>query len=65
MGWLLIIAVSFATVSVPALFETDLALPMGQVLLDVLGKRGMLAIWSFTIIAQVRPFRSACTPVWG
>ncbi|EIW52380.1 amino acid transporter [Trametes versicolor FP-101664 SS1] len=52
MGWLLIIAVSFATVSVPALLETDLALPMGQVLLDVLGKRGMLAIWSFTIIAQ-------------
>ncbi|RDX46596.1 hypothetical protein OH76DRAFT_1443121 [Lentinus brumalis] len=52
MGWLLIIAVSFATVSVPALLETELALPMGQLLLDVLGKRGMLAVWSFVIIAQ-------------
>ncbi len=53
MGWILIIAVSFATVSVPALLETELALPMGQLLLDVLGKRGMLAVWSFVIIAQV------------
>ncbi|KAH9850200.1 amino acid transporter [Lenzites betulinus] len=52
MGWILIIAASFATVSVPALLDTDLALPMGQLLLDVLGKRGMLAVWSFTIIAQ-------------
>ena len=53
MGWILLIATSFATVSVPGLLETKLALPMGQLLLDVLGKRGMLAIWSFTIIAQV------------
>ncbi|KAI0351389.1 amino acid transporter [Trametes cingulata] len=52
MGWILIITVSFTTLSVPALLETDLALPMGQLLLDVLGKRGMLAVWSFTIIAQ-------------
>ncbi|KAI9069374.1 amino acid transporter [Trametes sanguinea] len=52
MGWILLIAASFATVSVPRLLQTDLALPMGQLLLDVLGKRGMLAIWSFTIIAQ-------------
>ncbi|KAH9932720.1 amino acid transporter [Epithele typhae] len=52
MGWILAIAASFATASVPTLLETDLALPMGQLLLDVLGKRGMLAIWSFTIIAQ-------------
>ncbi|KAI0373776.1 amino acid transporter [Pilatotrama ljubarskyi] len=52
MGWILIIAVSFTTLSVPALLETDLSLPMGQLLLDVLGKRGMLAVWSFTIIAQ-------------
>ncbi|KAI0718175.1 amino acid transporter [Cerioporus squamosus] len=52
MGWILIIAVSFAAVSIPALLETELALPMGQLLLDVLGKRGMLAVWSFVIIAQ-------------
>ena len=53
LGWILIIAASFATVSVSALLETELALPMGQLLLDVLGKRGMLAVWSFVIIAQV------------
>ncbi|KAI0330851.1 amino acid transporter [Cubamyces sp. BRFM 1775] len=52
MGWLLNIAASFATASVPALLSTDLALPMGQLFLDVVGKRGMLAIWSFIIIAQ-------------
>ncbi|CDO72177.1 hypothetical protein BN946_scf184970.g29 [Trametes cinnabarina] len=59
MGWILLIAASFATASVPALLDTELSLPMGQLLLDVLGKRGMLAIWSFTIIAQVRPPRLA------
>ena len=37
------------------MLETNLALPMGQLLLDVLGKRGMLAVWSFVIIAQVCP----------
>ncbi|KAH9890370.1 amino acid transporter [Cubamyces lactineus] len=52
MGWILNIAASFATASVPALLSTDLALPMGQLFLDVVGKRGMLAIWSFIIIAQ-------------
>ncbi|EMD39635.1 hypothetical protein CERSUDRAFT_46371 [Gelatoporia subvermispora B] len=52
LGWLLLIAASFATVSVPSLLETELALPMGQLLLDVVGKKGMMAIWSFTIIAQ-------------
>ncbi|KAI0629994.1 amino acid transporter [Trametes polyzona] len=52
LGWLHLIAVSFATVSVPALLGTDLALPMSQLYLDVLGKRGMLAMWSFTIVAQ-------------
>ena len=54
MGWILIIATSFAITSVPRLLETELALPFGQVLLDVLGKRGMLAMWSFVILAQVR-----------
>lgn len=52
LGWILLIAASFATASVPALLETKLALPMGQLLLDVVGKKGMMAIWSFTIIAQ-------------
>ncbi|KAL1694173.1 amino acid/polyamine transporter I [Schizophyllum commune] len=52
LGWLLLIATSFAVVSIPALLESELPLPMGQVFLDVLGKKGMLAIWSFIIIVQ-------------
>jgi len=52
LGWLLLIAASFATKSVPSLLATDLPLPMGQLFLDVLGKRGMLAIWSFIIVVQ-------------
>lgn len=53
MGWILLIAASFATTSVSALLESDLALPFGQLLLDVLGKKGMLVIWCLTLIAQV------------
>ena len=59
MGWILFIGASLAIPSVPALLSTGLALPIGQLLLDVLGKRGMLAIWSLTIIAQVRRVRNA------
>ena len=53
LGWILSIAASFATLSVPALLETKLALPMGQLLLDVVGKRGMLTFWCLTLIVQV------------
>ncbi|KAI0677734.1 amino acid transporter [Trametes maxima] len=52
LGWLLFIAASFATASVPLLLGTDLPLPMGQLFLDVLGKRGMLAIWSLIVVVQ-------------
>ncbi|EJF60961.1 amino acid transporter [Dichomitus squalens LYAD-421 SS1] len=52
LGWIYLICASFALASVPALLETKLALPMGQILLDVLGKRGMLAVWSFTLASQ-------------
>ncbi|TRM58833.1 amino acid/polyamine transporter I [Schizophyllum amplum] len=52
LGWLLLIATSFSVTSIPALLESELPLPMGQVFLDVLGKRGMLAIWSFIIVVQ-------------
>ncbi|KAJ7230536.1 amino acid transporter, partial [Mycena pura] len=48
-GWLLLIATSFAVPSIGDLVGTTLPLPMGQVFLDVLGKRGMLVIWSFII----------------
>lgn len=53
LGWLLFIAASFATASVDDILGTDLPLPMGQLFLNVLGKRGMLAIWSFIIVVQV------------
>ncbi|SJL03865.1 uncharacterized protein ARMOST_07222 [Armillaria ostoyae] len=52
LGWILLIATSFAIPSVADLLATELPLPMGQVFLDVLGKRGMLAIWSFIIVVQ-------------
>ena len=53
LGWILLIAASFATASVSDLLATTLPLPMGQLFLDVLGKRGMLSIWSFIIVVQV------------
>ncbi|KIJ21037.1 amino acid-polyamine-Organocation superfamily protein [Paxillus involutus ATCC 200175] len=52
LGWLLLIAASFATTSVSSILTTTLPLPMGQLFLDVLGKRGMLTIWSFIIVVQ-------------
>jgi amino acid transporter len=54
LGWLLLIAISFVVPSIPDLLASKLPLPMGQVLLNVLGKRGMLAIWSCIIAVQVR-----------
>ncbi len=57
-GWLLLIAASYATSSVADLLKTTLPLPMGQLFLDTLGKRGMLAIWSFIIVVQVGVLRS-------
>ena len=62
LGWLLFIAASFASASVPDLLSTDLPLPMGQLFLTVLGKHGMLAIWSFIIVVQVRPPSRALRP---
>ena len=53
IGWILNIAVSFSIASVPDLLASPLALPMGQLYLDVIGKKGMLAIWSVTIAIQV------------
>ncbi|KAF8909269.1 amino acid/polyamine transporter I [Gymnopilus junonius] len=52
LGWLLLIATSFAIPSVSDILGSDLPLPMGQVFLNVLGKRGMLAIWSLIIVVQ-------------
>lgn len=58
LGWILLIAASYATSSVPDLLETTFPLPMGQLFLDTLGKRGMLAIWGFIIVVQVGILRS-------
>jgi hypothetical protein len=56
-GWLIYISASFATSSVSDLLSSTLPLPMGQLLLNVLGKHGMLAIWSCIIVVQVRESR--------
>jgi len=52
MGWLLLISISFAIPSVSDILTSELPLPLGQVFLNVLGKRGMLAIWSMIIVVQ-------------
>jgi hypothetical protein len=56
LGWILLIAASFATESVSGLIATPLPLQMGQLFLDILGKKGMLTIWSFIIVVQVRDY---------
>jgi hypothetical protein len=57
LGWLVYIAASFATTSVPDLITTTLPLPMGQLFFNVMGKHGMLALWSCIIVVQVRESR--------
>jgi len=53
LGWLLLISISFAIPgSVSGILGTSLPLPLGQVILNVLGKRGMLSIWSLIIVVQ-------------
>lgn len=53
-GWLFLISASYATTSVGDLLASDLPLPMGQLFLNALGKKGMLAIWCLLISIQVR-----------
>ncbi|KAF8833994.1 amino acid transporter [Paxillus ammoniavirescens] len=45
LGWLLYIAISFATYSIPDILQSKLPLPMGDVFLVVLGKKGALTLW--------------------
>jgi len=52
LGWILLIAASFATSPVSDILATKLPLPMGQLFLTTLGKRGMLIIWGFIIVVQ-------------
>ncbi|CCL99204.1 uncharacterized protein FIBRA_01219 [Fibroporia radiculosa] len=65
LGWILSISASFATASVADLLATDLALPMGQLYLDVVGKRGMLAIWSLTTTVQASGYAFLCGAAQG
>ncbi len=57
LGWMVYMAASFATASVPDLLTTTLPLPMGQLFFNVMGKHGMLALWSCIIVVQVRECR--------
>ena len=52
LGFFVLISLSFAVLDIDALAGTSLSLPMGQVFYDVLGKHGMLAIWSCIIVVQ-------------
>lgn len=51
-GWLFLISASYATTSVDDLLASELPLPMGQLFLNALGKKGMLAIWCLLISIQ-------------
>ncbi|KAG1882605.1 amino acid transporter [Suillus subluteus] len=52
LGWLYYIAASYATNSVPDILQSKLALPLGQVFLNVLGKKGALALWCSIAVLQ-------------
>ncbi|KAH7909023.1 amino acid transporter [Hygrophoropsis aurantiaca] len=45
LGLIYYIAASFATTSIPDIIDSKLALPMGQVYLNILGKKGTMALW--------------------
>ena len=44
------VLIAFATTSVSRILQTDFPFPAGQLYLDVLGKPGMLVIWSIFIV---------------
>ncbi|KAF8069210.1 APC amino acid permease [Lyophyllum atratum] len=52
LGWLFNIVTSFVVTDVSRTLSTNLPLPMAQIFLDILGKRGMIAIWSCIIVVQ-------------
>jgi hypothetical protein len=47
LGWILMIAASFATTSVVDVLATELLVPMGQLFLDVLGIKGYVDYLGF------------------
>jgi hypothetical protein len=56
LGWLYYIAASYATNSVPDILQSKLALPLGQVFLNVLGKKGALTLWCSIAVLQESAF---------
>ncbi|KDQ52508.1 hypothetical protein JAAARDRAFT_184077 [Jaapia argillacea MUCL 33604] len=48
-GWIILISASFATASVSDILASPLPMPFGQLLLDAMGKKGMLAVWSLIL----------------
>jgi hypothetical protein len=53
LGFFLLIGASLAASSIRKIVDSDLSLPMAQIYLDTLGKKGMLAVWSLCISVQV------------
>lgn len=53
LGWLMYIAVSFATASVPEALQSELVLPIGSVFLNVLGEKGTFVLWWSMVVLQV------------
>lgn len=52
LGWLYYIAASYATNSVTDILQSKLALPLGQVFLNVLGEKGALTLWCSIAVLQ-------------
>lgn len=58
LGWLMYIAVSFATASVSEALQSKLVLPIGDVFLNVLGRKGTFVLWWAMVVLQVRLIRN-------
>ncbi|ORY75312.1 amino acid/polyamine transporter I [Leucosporidium creatinivorum] len=52
LGFFVLISASFAIVDVGSLVDSDLAMPMAQLLYNILGKKGMLVVWCLIIVVQ-------------
>jgi len=52
LGWLMYIAISFATASVSDALQSNLVLPIGDVLLNVLGRKGTFVLWWSIVVLQ-------------
>lgn len=53
LGWMMYIAISFATYSVPDVLQSNFELPIADVFLNALGKKGTLALWWSITVLQV------------